>query len=403
MVSAVSGPSSPFRVARIITRLNVGGPALHAVLLTKGLDAERYETLLICGRPGPREGDMRELRGDIEVRPLVIPELGRAISPLDDVIAFVRLVRALRAFRPHIVHTHLAKAGLLGRVAARLVGTPIVVHTFHGNVLRGYFGRRTTRFLAFLERVLARLSTRIVVISPRQAAEIRSLGIATEPKLVEIPLGLELAQFTRAPAGRLRAELGVAPGTPLVGTVGRLVPIKGVDVFLDAAAEVARRLPDVLFIVLGDGPEREALARRAESLGLADRVLFFGWRRELPSIYQDLDVVVLTSHNEGTPVSVIEAFAAARPVVATAVGGTPDLFGDPPCGVLVGDGDARATAEGIVSLILDPEHTRELGRKARQRVFPERDVGTLLRRIDALYSMLLATISAPGEETRQGP
>lgn len=378
----------PVRVARVITRLNVGGPAIQALLLSERLDPSRYETLLICGNPGPHEGDMRDFRRLSAVRPVVIKTLGRSVSPLDDLITLWMIVRELRRFRPDIVHTHLAKAGLVGRVAARLVGVPIVLHTFHGNVLRGYFGESTSRLLRMIERLLAHLTTRIIVISPQQAAEIAAVGIPSS-KLVEVPLGLDLGPFLSPAQGALRAELGIDVDVPLVGIVARLVPIKAVDVFLEAAALVSAGCPGARFVVVGDGELRDSLRALSTALGIDPVTTFLGWRSDLPAIYADLDILALTSKNEGTPVSVIEALAAGRAVVATAVGGVPDLLGRG-AGVLVAPGDPGALADAILGLLRDSEARTRQGAIGRGQVFPEHDAALLVRRIEDLYSSLLS-------------
>lgn len=372
------------RVARIITRLNVGGPAIQALMLSERLDPARYDCMLVCGTEGPSEGNMLALRGSA-VTPTLVPELGRSISPLRDIVAFVRLVRVLRAFRPHVVHTHLAKAGLLGRVAARVAGAPVVVHTFHGNVLRGYFRGPLTAAFIGLERLLARISSRIVAISPGQRRELEELGIGRE-RIVEIPLGFDLAPFATAAPGSLRAEVGSGP---LVGIVARLVPIKAVDVFLRAARRVSEARPNVRFVVVGDGDLREDLEVLARTLGIAESVRFLGWRADLPSIYADLDVLVLTSQNEGTPVSIIEALAAGRAVVATEVGGVGDVLGACERGLLVPRGDADAVAGAIVRLLDDAELRARLGAAGQSYALATHDGAALLRRIDRLYSDLL--------------
>lgn len=385
---------SRIRVARIITRLNIGGPSIQAMLLTQRLDASRYESLLVSGVAAPEEGDMTMLRPLDGVSPLTLPELGRAISPVPDLAALVRLVRLLGRFRPHIVHTHMAKAGLIGRVAARLAGVPVVVHTFHGNVLRGYFGSARSRLFLQLERGLACASTRVIAISARQAQEIVDLGIAPRDRIAEIPLGLDLAPFLSAPHGRFRAELGITAEVPLVGIVARLVPIKAIDVFLAAAALVRARVPEATFAVVGDGELRGELVARARALGLDPHVRFLGWRADLPSIYRDLDVLALTSRNEGTPVSVIEALASECAVVATAVGGVPDLIEDGATGLLAREGDPAGIADRIVELLSDPDRRLMLGRHGRGSVFPKHDSATLLARIDALYSALTERLRA---------
>lgn len=386
----LSRQAERIRVARVITRLNVGGPAIQAMLLARRLDPTRYETLLVCGRTGPHEGDMLELRREPGVTPFFLSELGRGIKWSDDLLAFIRLVRAFRAFRPEVVHTHLAKAGFLGRLAARAVGVPVVIHTYHGNVLRGYFGPARTRLFLLIERALARVTTRVVALSARQETELRQLRIAGPGRVVRIPLGLDLAPFLDPPRGILRGELGLDPRTPLVGIVARLVPIKGLDVFLDAAVRVHADLANARFVVVGDGEERSALAERTRRLGIADRVRFLGWRADLAAIYGDLDVLALTSRNEGTPVSIIEAMAAGRPVVATAVGGVPDLVADGVSGLLAPAGDADAVARAILRLLGDPATGERMGLVGRSIAYPEYDATTLLARIDALYRSVTA-------------
>lgn len=376
------------RVLRIITRLNVGGPALQAVLLHERLDPARFQSMLVAGELGPAEGDMLQLRRST-TQAMIVSDLGREISPAADARALTRLVRIVRAYRPHIVHTHMAKAGLLGRLAARLGGAPILVHTFHGNVLRGYFDPVRARFFLELERLLARTTTRIVAISPAQREEIRRLGIAHEPRLIEVPLGIELEQFVdAAPRGALRRELGVPDNEILVGIIGRLVPIKAVDVFIEAMALVSREHAHAQFVVVGDGELRPRLESLARSRGLGERLHFIGWRADLPAVYRDLDVVVLTSDNEGTPVSIIEALAAARPVVATAVGGVPDVIGYNERGLLVPPRDPRAVAHAVEGLLERPQYAEQLGRAGRSHVYPVYDIASLVRRIEGLYSDL---------------
>lgn len=387
--AGVAASSDRIRVARVITRLNVGGPAIQAMLLTKRLDPARFETMLVCGVAGPREGDMLALRPEPGVSPIVLPRFGREISLINDSRTLIELMRLFRAFRPHIVHTHLAKAGMLGRLAARLTGVPVVIHTFHGNVLSGYFGAGRSRAFALIERAMSRLSTCVAAISPGQRRELEARGIAPHDRIVDLPLGLDLEPFLGALPGGLRSELGLSADAPLVGIVARLVPIKRIDIFLAAAERVVARRPDVTFVVLGDGPLRPALEAHGRERALPVR--FLGWRADLPSVYADLDVVVLTSDNEGTPVSVIEALAAARAVVVTDVGGVRDIVGSDG-GRIVAPRDPDAVAQATLEVLADPALRFRLGASGRARVYPEYDASTLVRRVTGLYEDRLARI-----------
>ena len=374
---------------RVITRLNIGGPAIHVSLLASRLDPTRYETLLVSGVESGDEGNMLELGRLPPIDPRILPTLGRAISPLDDLRALTGLVLLARSFKPDIVHTHLAKAGALGRIAARIAGVRTVVHTYHGSVFRGYFGQRESAVYLGIERALARITTRIVAITSGQKADLVDLGIAPSSKIVEIPLGLDLDHFRELPAREAAlSALGLPREGRYVAIVARLVPIKDIPTFLRALALVTESLPDVRGLVVGDGPEREAVERLAQNLGLERRCRFLGWRADLPNVYAASDVVALTSLNEGSPVSVIEAMASGRAVVATAVGGVPDVVSEA-TGILVPVGDHRGFADAIVSLLRDPDRRAELGRKGREVAIRRFGSDRLIADIDRLYMDLL--------------
>ena len=378
------------RVLRIFSRLNVGGPAVHVILLSEGLDALGYRTTLALGAEAPWEGDMRALAARKGVRTVDVPGLGREIRPWADARALVALVRMMRALRPHIVHTHTAKAGVLGRVAARVAGVRHVVHTYHGHVLRGYFDAARQSVFRAVERGLARRTSVLVAVSESVKADLVALRIAPADRIRVVRLGLELQPLAGAlPRGGLRREAGVPEGAPLVGIVGRLTAIKDVPTFLAAAARVRARVPGARFAVVGDGELRGELEARAAALGLAGAIHFHGWRHEMAPVYGDLDVVANTSRNEGTPVALIEAMAAGRPVVATRVGGTPDLLGDGARGRLVPAGDAEAVADAIVEATLGGAEVAARVAAARAYVLAEHAAERLVRDVDALYRAML--------------
>lgn len=382
---------------RVITRLNVGGPAVHTILLTQALnDGQQFHSTLVAGTTAPHEGDMLDLATSKGVRPLLVPRLGREISPLDDLLALARMVGLVRALRPHVVHTHMAKAGTVGRLAAKLCRVPLVVHTYHGHVFHGYFGPKKTRLLLTIERALARLTDRIVVVGDRQQEEIvETYRVAPRAKVTSIPLGLELEPFLDAEQyrGALRAELGIASETPLIGIVARLVPIKAHEDFFEAVRRVHAVIPGAQFLVIGDGERRSELEALAGRLGVGSVTRFLGWRRDLREVYADLDVVVLSSHNEGSPVVLIEALAAARPVVSTAVGGVPEVVLDGQTGVTTPSRDPAALADGVLALLEDPERGRALGQAGRAHVYPRYSNRRLVTDVRELY---LRELSASG-------
>jgi glycosyltransferase involved in cell wall biosynthesis len=331
------------------------------------------------------------------VQPVSIPELGRELSVRDDVLTLAKLYRFFRARRPDIVHTHMAKAGTVGRLAARLAGVPHVLHTYHGHVFHGYFSPAKTALFLNVERALARITDRIVTVGEAQRQEIAAYRVAPLNKLVAIPLGLELDAFRHAPqrSGHLRAELGTGADTPLVGIVARLVPIKAHEDFLKAALRVIADHPRAHFLIVGDGERRSELESVVSRGDLRDRVHFLGWRQDLPEIYGDLDVVVLSSLNEGSPVALIEAMAAGRPVVATRVGGVVELIDEGVTGLMVPPRSPEALADAISRVLSDPGLGERLGRAAREAVYPRHSSARLCEDMAALYADLLARRSVP--------
>jgi glycosyltransferase involved in cell wall biosynthesis len=379
------------RVVRLFSRLNIGGPSVHVILLTAGLTARGYRTRLVVGQETAQEGNLRDLAAEKGVPCERLDALGREIRVISDIRALWGLYRVIRDFRPSVVHTHAAKAGLLGRVAARLAGVPVVVHTYHGHVLRGYFGPVKTAVFRALEALLSRLSDALIAVSEAVKEDLVELSVARAERIRVVPLGLDLERFTEAlPRGGLRTATGVSADVPLVGMVGRLVPIKDVPTFLRAAAFVREARPDVRFALVGDGEEREALERTTEQLGLTGALSFHGWRRDMEAVYGDLDVVVNSSRNEGTPVALIEALASARPVVATRVGGTADLLGGGAFGLLVPPEDPQALAAAILGVLDEPQAAQRRALRGRAQVLVKHGAARLVDDIDRLYRELLS-------------
>ena len=409
------------KILRIIARLNVGGPARHVVWLTDGLRANGYDTLLVTGVVPPGEDDMTYFAQAAGVTPHVIPQMSREIS-LRDALASWKLFRLMLRERPALVHTHTAKAGTVGRVAgllyrwltpAALIGRPRAcrfVHTYHGHVFHSYYGPAKTKLFLTIERALAWLVTdRIIVVSEQQRREInKDFRVGRPEQFAVIPLGLDLDLFKDWPAKRnlVRQELNAFEDELLIGIVGRLTEIKNHGMFLRAAARMKKLSHGassdkqrVRFVIVGDGSLRGTLEKQARELGLDDDVVFLGTREDPEFFYPALDVVALTSHNEGTPLTLIEAMANERPVVSTAVGGVVDLLGAQVTsgdgyrvcerGISVESGDVDGFAEGLNQLVRDESLRKDLGRRGREFVVRNYAKERLLDDISNLYEELL--------------
>ena len=390
-------PTEPIRVLRVIARLNVGGPALHVTYLSRGLAERGYETTLVAGDVAPGEESMAWVAEQAAVDVVRIPGLSRELSPLRDLVATVRLARLIRRVRPHVVHTHTAKAGAVGRAAALLSRrrVPVVVHTFHGHVLRGYFGRVGTGVFRLIETLLARTSDVLIAVSPEVRDELVRIGVAPADKFAVVRLGIELEPRIHGGEDRdeIRRRLGIAPDRFVVGWFGRMTAVKRTTDLVDALAALRGRGVDACLLLVGDGTDREQVEQRAFELGVARECLFLGYQEDVAPWYQAIDAFALTSANEGTPVVCIEALAAGRPVVATNVGGVADVVADGIDGFLVEAGDTDAMAERLERLARDPELRAAFGEAGRRRALDRYAVERLVGDVDALYRSLLETTS----------
>jgi len=428
------------KVMRIIARLNIGGPAIHTILLTEGLDKERFESMLVTGEVGPKEGDMGYLAKEKGVKPIFVTGLQREISWVNDINCLIEIYRLIKREKPNIVHTHTAKAGVLGRLAAILltVFSPgmglkekkpfVLIHTFHGHVFHSYFGPMKTRFFLWLERLLARFTDRIIAVSEKQMYELsEEFKVAPKEKFRIVPIGFDLSPFLNLGPfkGMLRKELGLSEECILIGIVGRLVPIKNHRMFLESAAMLKRLASNlnIKFIIVGDGELRQELEGIRDKMGLKEDVLFLGWRKDLRPIYADLDIVTITSLNEGTPVAIVEALAGAKAVVGVDVGGVPDILvsreeiktASPypfegrrkirsllykmgkgyyiaERGIIVRGGDTVSFAKGLLALIEDTGLRKEIGLRGRSFVVERYSRERLVSDIETLYERAYSEI-----------
>ena len=381
-------------VLHIITRLIVGGAQEHTMLTAALLDPDRYAVDIVSGPQTGSEGSLIE-----EVRahgiPLTIePALVREVNPLKDLQALFRLTCFIRRGRYTIVHTNSSKAGILGRWAARLAGTPVIVHTVHG---WGHHERQhplVRRFYILLERATARITDKLIVVSPRNTEKGLADGIGTPEKYITIRSGIELDRFLKPtrPREAVREELGIPPDVPVVGTVTRLSPQKAPLDFVDAAAHVAARRPDVHFVIVGDGPLRAEMEAAIAVRSLTDRVHLTGLRRDVPDLMHSFDVFALTSLWEGLPRVLPQAMTTGLPIVATAVDGNAEAVTDGVNGFLTPPGDPQAMAAALLRLLEDSVLARRMGEAGRRKA-GEFSAHRMVSDIAALYDTLLAKLT----------
>lgn len=416
----------PIRVVRIIDRLNIGGPAKHVTWLSAGLNADEFQTTLVTGVVPRGEGDMSYFAREAGVEPVIIKEMSRELGPRD-LLVIAKLLKLLWALKPQIIHTHKAKAGAAGRVAAWVYKwlTPSalwlrprpckIVHTFHGHIFHSYYGAVKTRIFVAIESLLGRFCTdKIITISEQQRREISGiLGIKADERFQVIPLGIDFDE-SAARRGSLRKEYAVADDELLIGIVGRLCEVKNQALFLQAAARLAKTEAGrrARFVLIGDGHLRQELEAEAAQLEIGDRVIFTGFRKDVAALYADLDIVALTSLNEGTPLTLIEAMHNGRPVCATAVGGVIDLMGDVESasgdfairqnGLTVVSKDAEKFASALHFLLVRAEHRRTMGLRGQAFVQEKLSKERLLGDIEALYRQLLGGASLGSQKVEVG-
>ena len=378
------------RVLNIIGRMNAGGAARQVETLTLGIDRNRFHQRLLVGSVGEGETDDLALRG-VEVPHQSVGGLGRAPSPLNDIQALAALATEIRRFRPHLVHTHTAKAGALGRAAALAAviprqRRPALVHTFHGHLLHGYFSPRVTRVVTQAERMLAWRTDRLIAVGSRVRNDLVTAGIGKADRWVVVPPGIELRPLASPSAAR--AALGVPVDVPVVAFVARLTAVKRPDRFVAVAAKVVASHPNAVFLVAGDGELARDLRDAATTAGIAEHVRMLGWTGDIECVYAAADVVLLTSDNEGMPVSLIEAALAGRPAVTPAVGSAAEVVADGETGFVVATGDIDALAAATCRLLADTDLRHTMGAAAARRAEQRFSVARLVADTERIYTDL---------------
>ena len=388
------------KIIHIITRLDKGGSAENTLLTVLGLDKKKFDVILIRGstfesRMSRDEqaaviSDLKKVE-DHGGRLVTIPFLFRKIHIIYDLLAFFFLLFFLIKEKPLIVHTHTSKAGLLGRLAAKLAGVPIIVHTAHGHVFFGYFGPFKTKLIIFLERLMSLMTDRIVALTHQEKEDYVSFKIVKKEKCVVIASGIELERFcppTPKENLHLKRELGLPDNALVVGTAGRLVPVKGPEYLIRAARQVLSRHPNTFFVFTGDGPLRPYLETMASDFGLRQKILFLGWRKDVSKVLSTYDLFILPSLNEGMGRVLAEAMALGKPIVASRTGGIPDLVNPGKNGYLVPPQDSDKLAEYILLLLEDREKRISMGNEGQWMALNfgrER----MIKRIDKLYEDLM--------------
>ena len=390
-----NSPESPIRVLRIINRFNVGGPVYNVTYLTKFLP-KSYETMLIGGCATSTEQDATYILESQGVEYEKLESMSRSIRFFNDLRTFFVLIKLIKSYKPTIVHTHASKAGALGRIAAKIMGVPVIVHTYHGHVFQGYFNPLVTKVVILLERFLGRLSTKIITISPEQQQEIvYKFNIIPVEKTIVIPLGFDLKRFEESQTKRyeLRNEHGISDRQRAVAIVGRLAPIKNHRLFIDAAALVLREYPnEFIFYVVGDGELKTEIKSYIENTHpiVNKNLVFTSWIADMTTLYPAMDMVCLTSINEGTPVSLIEAQASGVPVISTNVGGVKDIVQANETGVIMEGNTAEELAKHLIQLHLNSSLRMKMSQNARNFVKEKFTYQRLVDDMDRLYKNLLA-------------
>lgn len=378
------------KIIRLQSRICIGGPAIHMEMLTRYLPLDKYETILVGGMVEEHERDKSEDFREKNINIIVLDNMRRKLGIWSDLKSVLQFYRILQHEQPDIVCTHTAKAGAIGRIAAFVAGVPVIVHTFHGHVFRNYFGKIKTWFFICIERVLAMISDQVITISPEQYRDItEKFRIAPTHKVSMIRLGLDLAPLRNLHrSDALRKTLNLPAGAILIGFIGRLVPIKNLGMALGVISRLLQQNSAYHLCIAGDGEEKTYWENYCDENGLTDNVHFLGWVENIADILADIDILILTSRNEGTPISVIEAMASRVPVVATSVGGVPDLIQHERTGFMVPCDDVEAMVRHITWIVQAPESLHAMLAAAEAEMYAKYEYHHLVKEIDQLYSRL---------------
>ncbi|MBN1127973.1 MAG: glycosyltransferase family 4 protein [Chitinispirillaceae bacterium] len=392
MAGNAPGSSAALRICHLITRLDMGGSAENTLLTVIGLRERGYAVDLVCGRsdnPASPSETEALARG---VRIIQIDELVRPVDPVRDAIALFRMVLLMKKRRYHLLHTHTSKAGIVGRIAGYIAGVPVVVHTPHGHIFYGYFSSLLTRFFTWLERIITRNTDALITLTNKEKQDYLARNIGTADRIHPILSGIDLRPFGARKTGRerLRESVGLRADDFVAGTVARLVPVKNHGLIIDAVARIRDRCPSLRCVWIGDGERRPVLENRIQTLGLADRFIFLGWRSDIARCLFLFDLFVMCSHNEGMGRAFIEAQASGVPVVGSRVGGVEEAIAEGKTGFLVDPLDSGGLAQVLERLYADREGLSRMSATCRSFVDPAFGKEVMVEKINALYHRLLS-------------
>jgi len=375
------------RVLHVITRLVKGGAQQNTLLTVLGQRDRGYDVTLVTGPTFGAEGEIESRAKEEKVNLIKISSLVRNINPLKDAVSLVRLYWVIKRSKYHIVHTHTSKTGILGRIAAKLAGVPVIIHTPHGHIFHSYFGWFKTLFFLNLEKITAKFTSKIITLTDNCKREHIELGIANADKFFTVSSGIVVDKFSQNSKDilRIRDSLGIAEDRRIVGTVARLVPIKGVNYLINSILDVVKEYPDVHFLIVGDGWQKPDLEQMVIKDKLKDNVTFTGIRDDVPDLISAMDLFVLSSLNEGMGRVLVEAGLMGKASVATNVSGIPELIEHNKTGLLVESKNPAQLTEAILKLLKEPEVAKRMGKAAREKMLQGYSAEVMVDRISKLY------------------
>jgi len=379
------------KILHIVTRLCIGGTCAYVIQIAKAFNNEKYQSSVLAGQIEPDETSMSYLADQYGIKTFYIKTMSRNLNLLKDICSVISISKVIKQIKPDFVFTHNAKAGVVGRIASFIRGVPVIIHTYHGNNFDGYFSRFMSNFSIIIERVLATISTCLIAISKQQYDELLHYRIASCKKIKMIPLGFDLSvlKYRQSDFGKFREEYGITPETKIFGLVGRLASIKNPMLFLSVARDVLSMRNNVLFFIVGDGELREEIVNWINQSKLQDKIILTGFIKDLRPLYADLDMLLITSIREGTPVSIIEAMLNGKIVLSTRVGGVENLIDNELNGFYFDRDDKNAFVNKICSILDNPGLHSELGDNACKKITDVYDLPLLINNYESLFQEML--------------